>query len=1061
MVSGAANCGLLSGVSGQPTQPPPATRLSTDSLQFGPFRLPADVDLLYEGETVVPLTPRAVRVLRYLAENRDRVVSKEEMLRHLWPDVVTMEGALKKAVSRARQALGDQEEAPRFIETHHGRGYRFIAPVTAPPRSGDPGVSAAFERPQPDYDQLVGRDGEMDTLMAECREAMEGSGRPVVILGEAGVGKTQLALHFRQWAERQGALCLYGRFFDYEGGRLVPFEAFGSLLRTALSAGPTASDGLLPDPWANLCASAQARCGVTLPEELFAYGGGATGGAPAAADAFRAILPLAQCLILLSRERPMVLILDDVQWADSGSLELLGYLMRTAQSEPLMLVALARIEDAQDDAHPLAAWLKRHAGYRSFVDLHLKPLDAGACLDAMQAVFGGPDRIEIGPDDLQRLFALTGGNPYFLSEVLRLLVVEGAIRSEGNADGWTCAGLGEIPLPGTVVLAARARLDRLTGDVRATVEQASVIGEEFRIATLSAMAGKDEDEVEELLDEAVRAGILDAKALSPGEDRRFHHSVLRRVVYQDIPPGRRRRLHGQAATAIEKIYAVELDRVANALSAHHEAAGEHRQALAWGLRAWRAAVERWAWRDALDAVERARRAASDIERAGSSLTDGERLDLHLALGESYRAAGKLKESEFVLDAAVALASRIGDAATRACALLQQGQTGIALGTYREASAAIGEAVELYRSMSDEDGRVRALVQLGAAQVAMGDYDVAARLLEAERTSLGSRAQDQTSGILGWAYLLQGLYADGIALLGRALEERQQAGDIRGKALVLRRLHWANLSRGEYETSIRLAYATREEFRRIGDFVGEGKAEMGMGQARIAQGVLEEGVRILERTLGKLRSCGDAHCEAEMLWLLGRGHAEVGRHAQAEALLSEALHGARRVEDRDDEFRILSDLARLKVDAGDPAVALEYAERAVGIAHELRSRDGLGVALVERARSLLALARPLHAREELETAVTLLEQTGSGERWRGYWALGLALRADGGLHALRRCEALLDSVREQLPAGDTVRRAAVTSARRRPVLDLQRALLRDGRMSEAADVAVRWALHSRP
>src|SRR5262245_27416714 len=387
------------------TPSPAGARLSMGSLRFGPFRLPADVDLLYEGEKVVPLTPRAVRVLRYLAENADRVVPKEELLLHVWPDVVTMEGALKKAVSRARQALGDREEAPHFIETHHARGYRFMAPVTR--FFEGTGVSdriAPFETPpagaQPDYDQLVGRDGEMDALMAECRGAMKGGGRPVVILGEAGIGKTQLALHFRQWAERQGALCLYGRFFDYEGGRLVPFEAFGSLLRTALSTRTTASDGSRgPDPWIDLCASAHARCGVTLPEELFAYGGGATSGPSASAslppsgDAFRAILPLAQCLMLLSRERPMVLILDDVQWADEGSLELLGYLMRTARSEPLMLVVLARSEDAQDETHPFAAWLKRHAGYRSFVDLHLKPLDAGACLDAVHAVFGGPDGI--------------------------------------------------------------------------------------------------------------------------------------------------------------------------------------------------------------------------------------------------------------------------------------------------------------------------------------------------------------------------------------------------------------------------------------------------------------------------------------------------------------------------------------------------------------------------------------------------------------------------------------------------------------------------------------------
>ena len=199
----------------------------------------------------------------------------------------------------------------------------------------------------------------------------------------------------------------------------------------------------------------------------------------------------------------------------------------------------------------------------------------------------------------------------------------------------------------------------------------------------------------------------------------------------------------------------------------------------------------------------------------------------------------------------------------------------------------------------------------------------------------------------------------------------------------------------------------------------------------------------------------------MLWLLGRGHAEAGRHARATALLSEALEGARRVEDRDDEFRILTDLARLKVDAGDPAAGLAQADRAVAIAEDLRSRDGLGIALVERARAMLALAEPIGALQTVEAAVALLEQTGSGERWRGYWTLGLALVDHGALDALRRCEALLDAVREQLPAADTVRRAAVTRARQRPVRDLQAKLLRAGRSSEAAAVAARWGLHSRP
>ena len=102
---------------------------SDQLLAFSPFHITLDVDLLYRDDAVVPLEPRAVRVLRYLAEHHERVVSKEELLQAVWPDVFTTDGVLKKAISQARRALCDDAKASRFIETYHRRGYRFVAPV--------------------------------------------------------------------------------------------------------------------------------------------------------------------------------------------------------------------------------------------------------------------------------------------------------------------------------------------------------------------------------------------------------------------------------------------------------------------------------------------------------------------------------------------------------------------------------------------------------------------------------------------------------------------------------------------------------------------------------------------------------------------------------------------------------------------------------------------------------------------------------------------------------------------------------------------------------------------
>src|SRR6188508_1754348 len=183
---------------------PPTTR---QRLVFSPFHLSSEIDLLYEGDEVVPLEPQAVRVLRYLVEHHDRVVSKDELLEHVWPNVFTTDGVLKKAISQARRALGDDADDAKFIVTYHGRGYRFVAPVTrsaipdtptdneTDPQTGSEASAAPEARREtfstdPDYDQLVGREAELEVLLAEYRRTLEGNGRPVLILGEPGIGKT-------------------------------------------------------------------------------------------------------------------------------------------------------------------------------------------------------------------------------------------------------------------------------------------------------------------------------------------------------------------------------------------------------------------------------------------------------------------------------------------------------------------------------------------------------------------------------------------------------------------------------------------------------------------------------------------------------------------------------------------------------------------------------------------------------------------------------------------------------------------------------------------------------
>ncbi len=929
----------------------------------------------------------------------------------------------------------------------------------------------------PDFDQLVGRDHVVQLLRTELRRALAGSCEPVLVLGEAGIGKTQLARHFARVARAEGARCLVAHFFDYQASRLAPYETLLDVLASAL-------EGQSDDVSLPLAERVRTRLGVTLPPELGQAGAGGPVGA--LADPGQVSAALGRCFRRLSREQPLVLLLDDLQWADEASRQVVGYLMRTAVADPLLIVGLARLEEAEEQSHPLSSWLRQEAAARGFTSVRLRALTETEVGVEVTRVFERCGGIALPASVPATLHKLTGGNPYFLVETLRFLLEHGLLvrRDEKNGPRWAWHdpdGLfsGGVPdarssrntaerlvLPASLAAAAGARLDRLTSEVRALVETAAVIGEQFRLRTLAAVEERDETSLEPLLAAASRAGVISESGVSPGEDARFAHTLLRRACYAAVPARRRRKLHERVAQALEGIYKDGLDRVAPAIAAHLAAAAQPGAALLGYLRASRAAAARGQWREATEAIERARAVADEATRSGIDVDPAAVPALRLAEGESLLATGRLRDSAAALGEAARLAAAAGSPLLEAQAQLRLARARANLGEYADARTAADTAHGRFTALGDGAAAAAALVQLGEIDSALGEYARAVPLLEEALAALDTPGTDPrlvagAASALGWALALAGDADRALAYLDRAHELYAAAGDQRLDAHVLRRTHWVHLCRGRYELAVRLAEDAREAFKAVGDAFGEAKAELAIGQARVSQGLYEEGAAYLRRTRDATRALGDAHCEAEALWLLARAEVETGRHAEGAVLLENALEVVRGVGDRDDEFRMLIDLSAAHTVAGDYQAALREADDAIAIARELGSADGEGAAAVARSAALLGLGRAPEAVTAARDAVTRLEETRSGDRWRGHWALGTALDAagapDDACDSVRRAIALLAAVREELPADDEERRAGVTRARAEPARRLATMLTSLGREAEAADVVRQWEL----
>ena len=550
------------------------------------FRIDPLAQRLWQDGKPVALRPKTWAVLLFLSTRPGALVTKEVLLREVWSDAVVGEGILSKSIAELRSALGDDRGNPRFIETIARRGFRWIAGdqivvestasvqggTIAPPspRAHDEGGEA---RPP-----LVGRDAELATLELCFARAAADQRRVVFVTGEAGAGKSTLVESFlaRLEATHHAVPIAHGQCIEAYGQH-EPYrpllEALERLVRR-------------PDIGASVVAALKSSAPSWLRQMPSIGDPGAPVEAASAMSPGRMLREIAAVLEEISRERPLVLVLEDVHWADLATTDACNLLARRRDPARLLIIVTLREADALVAQHPVLAaktelvsrGLATEIPVALFTPTFVKEYLAERCAG-----------LDVDPAFASWIHHQTAGNPLFIRILVDDLILRGVLVADGE-QRWRLNGSPEELrefVPDSLRELVEGQVERLSADERGLTESASVLAIEFTASSVAAVAEIAEEEAEEICESLARRGRILKRAgrgntgSGPRSDRfAFVHSMVQRILRERLPASRLRRLHLAAAGSLEREHRGREEVVAVQLALHYAMAGEPAPALA-------------------------------------------------------------------------------------------------------------------------------------------------------------------------------------------------------------------------------------------------------------------------------------------------------------------------------------------------------------------------------------------------------------------------------------------------------------------------------------------------
>jgi len=634
---------------------------------FEPFRLDAVNHCLWRAGERVFLTPKAFDVLRYLVDHADRLVSQAELLEAVWPETYVNPEGVRKYIQEIRKVLGDRPDQPVFIQTLPKRGYQFVAQVTEE-RHAAPSSETAEA-----LGNTVGRGEALAGLDSHLKKVLDGQRQVVFVTGEAGIGKTTLLDAFQHRAAGYPSLRIArGQCIEGFGGKEAYYpmlEALGAFLQGSEDSALVQMLAKRAPTWLIQFPSlVKAEQRESLQREIL----GTT--------RERMVREICEALEAITAQTPLVVILEDLHWADPSTLDLISALARRREPAKLLLLGSFRPADVILSKSPLKA-LKQDLLVRHLChELPVERLEESDVAEYLVRMF--PDS-SLPAALANLLHRHCGGNALFMAALVQDLVKKGLIAQPGGIWMLT-APLEDIDpgVPDTLQQMLDIQIEQLSTEEQRVLEGGSVAGERFSVWAVAAMLETSADSIEAAYERLAGreqflrfAGIHTAANGAHSAHYEFRHDLYRQAHYRRLSSVNRSKLHRSLGERLKTICFAGRQELASEVALHFEEGRDYEQAVRCLMLAAENTQKRFSDRDSIQVL---RQALELITGHGLSqgltqgLTTGIELEIqiHQRIGDAQFALGEMSASVESYETAADLAAKADLRAEQVAVLMQ-------------------------------------------------------------------------------------------------------------------------------------------------------------------------------------------------------------------------------------------------------------------------------------------------------------------------------------------------------------------------------------------------------